>query len=389
MPRKRMGSRLKRGNLLYSMVLLILATASVFIFAKYGIPYMSSMVFGYEGSKIYLDRVCLEGRCFSVGESKPSGASTWSITPDSWNIDLDAECDGRQNFAGIVDTNGKFEKTAIGTPIVDSVEWTKVYDEGDRIVRKKFRAQVWYFDHVITFMTKVDECLLFGVGTTEKRSPLDNARAGFWVHVENWAPEGNNSAQSFAAVLGVEVIDIKIYRRGKDGQMVEGIGPGMTVHANFHVGQMLALQGRESISGKLYKQHLESEEPDITPDPNLTKDAYFELGFTEFGAAGGGWFDEWYEPVVQVKLRVHVIKVDSWICIQKKSEPPKPPTWGWWDPYQWVQGFSEWFSKTFGIPLSIAGWAILFLFLFLAFCITMILIGAFAARMGMRGSSGE
>ena len=388
MPKKRIGSRLKRGNMLYAIFLLILATLSVFLFTKYGMPYMSSIIFGYEGSKIYLDKVCVEGRCFSVGSPKPPDASAWDITPDHWNIDLDSHCDGMQNYAGSIDTSGKYEQTPLGTPIVDSVEWTKTIQEGDQVVNKKFRAQIWYFDHTITFMTKVDECIYLGVGTSEKAPPLRNVKSGFWVHVENWAPEGNNTPQNFAAILGVEVVDVKHYYM-KDGQMVEGVPPGVSIHENFHVGQMLALQGRESISGKSYKQYLESEEPDISPDPNLSKDAYFELGFTEFGANGAGWFDEWHEPVVQVKLRVHVLKVDSWIAVQKRHTPPKSPEWGTMNPYKWFEEFGKWLSKTFGIPLSIAGWAILFLFLFLAFCITMILIGAFAARMGMRGSSGE
>jgi len=107
MPKKRIGSRLKRGNMLYAIFLLILATLSVFLFTKYGMPYMSSIIFGYEGSKIYLDKVCVEGRCFSVGSPKPPDASAWDITPDHWNIDLDSHCDGMQNYAGTVDTSGK------------------------------------------------------------------------------------------------------------------------------------------------------------------------------------------------------------------------------------------------------------------------------------------
>jgi len=367
-------------------LLLVLALAPIIIFAATkGIPTLASMVFGYEGSKIYVDKVCIHGDCYPVGSAPPPGASEFRIASDNWNIDLDDECGGMQNFVGSADTNGKYEQTPLGMPIVDQVEWTKqTVDEQGNIVHKKFRGQIWYFDHTITMMTRVDECQLGGLVTysTEKTSPVRDATVGFWVHVENWAPEGNNTPQNFAAILGVEVIEVKTYYM-KDGQMVEGVAPGTSVHVDVFPGQMLSLKGRESISGREYKAYLESAQPDISPDPNLSKDAYFEIHISELGAMGGAIFDEWHEPVVQVKLRVHVLKVDSWIAIQRRGEPPRPPDWGEANPFQ---GIAEWISKTFGIPLSIAGWALLFIFLFFVFALVLIILGAVAVNLGVRGA---
>ena len=380
------GRRVAKHNLILVLAIIV-ASLLVYVYASYA-PYpfnpFASMVFGYEGSKIYLDKICVKGECYSVDSSKPYGASTWIMAADHWDIDPDAECDGFQNFAGTVDTNGKFEQTPLGTPIVDSVEWTKTYVEGDKIVSKKFRGQIWYFDHVINLMTRVDECVLYGVGYTEKGDPVRDATIGFWVHVENWAPEGNNTPQNFAAILGVEVIDVKVYHV-EDGRRVEGMAPGMTVHLNFHKGQMLALKGRESISGAEYKQYLESTQPDISPDQNLSKDAYFELHISELGALGAGWFDEWHEPVVEVKLRVHVLKVDSWIAIQKRHTPPEPPDWSEINPFQEI---AEWVNKTFGISAAIVGWAIIGIIIFLLFMFAMIIVVFVAARLGVRVKGG-
>lgn len=367
-----------------------------------------SLVQGYEGGKVYFYGVDMDYRGSRVVWKISDPVPPHGITPSSWtfkydyfNVDPDEEAAGWQNLIGVVSTSGMFERTYYGALVSDGpVRWTveRALPDG-RVERKTFEAKVYYAVSTLYLYTRVDENVFLGIGSTEKCDPVRNTLVALWVRVNNWAPLGNNTPQNFAAILGVEVMDVRVWETDTDGsgmKLREGVPEGASVQLGFHRGQMLAMYrdwdsfsmglSSEPRPGPDFLLTLRQGQPDISPSPDLTKDVIVALPLTEFGAKSTtcGWFDKWTPPLVEVKLRTHILKVDSWIAVQKRGEPPRPPIVGV-NPWTLWEGLTKWVAETFGVPLSVAGWAALILiivFLLVVFALLSIFV---ALKLGVRG----
>ena len=366
---------------------------------------------GYEGPYATFEGIVMnyEGRriVYRLGDPEPSqiNPSSWIFAADHFNVDPDAHADGWQNFKGHVDVVARPMLNRLGGWISDPVTWEKTYVEGDKEITKKFEARIYYFETYLYFDTHVDENVFWGAGTTEKGSPIRDTVVPVRIHIEKWSPKGNNTEQSFAAILGVEVTEVNKYYFDEQGNKVEGYGPGSVTRLSFFEGQMLAMypdwesfinqKAASPQSSEEFLMKLKQEKPDISPSPSLRKDVIVALGFDEFGAkdstCGGGvcgWGGEWTEPGVEIKLTIHVLVVDSWICVRHKPAPPEPPPnvyTGKLPHLKMLEDLANWISGTFGLPFSVALWVAIGILLFALFLIAMIVVIAIAIRLGVRG----
>jgi len=380
---------------------------ALFILDRVGLlPFQ--IVPGYEGTKLAFASYEAPGVAYKLGDPPPPGAQQWRFTPDYFDVDPDAPASGVQNLIGAgLQTNGLIEKTGLGTVISDGpVRWSVTEDRGDRVVRKTFEARVYYFTHSLSLYTRYDEQLFLGVGVTEKGCPVTDARVGLYASVTNWQPLGNNTPQNFAAILAVEVLQIRYYETDSSGaRLREGLPPGAVASLGVAEGQTVAMYSSlgagtgGAIQGGLgpeYISYLRQANPDISPDERLRRDVYFFIPINQFGAKGVSdctfaWlFDAPKNPLAAITLRIHVLKVDSWISVQTRGapyEPPLPP-----NPYCagpidcWFASAGRWISETFGVPLQVAGYVVLAILVFFFFILMLIILVAVAVRAGVRGS---
>ncbi|MGC8974179.1 MAG: hypothetical protein ACP5KY_08260 [Thermoproteus sp.] len=380
------------------------AALALFFFDRAGLlPFQ--IIPGYEGTKLIFASYEVGSIHYRLGDPPP--AQQWRFTADYFDVDPDQPADGMQNLIGAgLQTNGMVEKTQYGTVISDGpVRWTKTYTEGDKIVTKTFEARIYYFTHSFSLYTRYDEQLVLGIGTTEKGCTVRDSRLGLYTSVTNWDPRGNNTAQNFAAILAVEVADIKYYETDSTGaRLREGMPQGAVASLGIATGQTLAMYSDlgagtgGAITGTLgreYIQYLQQENPDISPDPRLRREAYVFIPINEYGAKGASscqvalWFDAPKNPLAVVTLRIHVLKVDSWISVQTRGstyQPPLPPQARcvtWID--CWFIDTAQWLSETYGVPLQIAGYIVIGVLVFFFFLFLLLLLVIVAVRAGVRG----
>ncbi|MEM3426127.1 MAG: hypothetical protein QXW42_04180 [Thermofilum sp.] len=113
---------------------------------------------------------------------------------------------------------------------------------------------------------------------------------------------------------------------------------------------------------------------DLSPDSRLRRTAYFAFNLADFGVTDHFLWSS--APVVDYKLKIYTLQIGKFTY----TNPDKTP-WGERQPEEdWIDMFLKWFSDTFGVPLSIAGWAVLGIILFVVFTLAMIFIVAVAVR---------
>ena len=413
MPRRRgRRSRIRRGiNILLVIIIIgILSSASalaLFILDRAGVlPFQ--LFPGYEGTYMvfagYSAKYPYEVSA-KTGDPAPEGASEWTITPGYINVDPDEYAWGVQNLiAAGLSFNGRIESSPIGTPITDGpIKYTKTWSEGDEIYTKTVEARIYYFIHRFYVTTKFDEDLFLFFGKTEKGCPVQSANIFLHVSVVNWMPRGNDTSDTGAWILAVEVAEVKYWKTDNTGggaKLSEGVPDGATASLGVAQGQTLPLSksmetlgGPPGVLGPQYIAELVQRQPDrISPDPRLRGSAYVAIPISYFGALGGSCYGApniflvGNNPLAEIALRVHVLKVDSWIAVQKRGSEPKPPLppGGWSNPFLiWWRDLSAWLSESFGIPLNIAGYILIALILFFIFLFLLVLLVAFAARLGV------
>ncbi len=265
-----------------------------------------SMIHGYEGSKMYFEGVSSPYVEWRMGDPPPEGASVWNFNRDSINIDPDEHLDGIQNLLGSINTNGQIERSAFGE-ITDTVSWI-VNQDG---VRKRVEASIYYFIHDISLHVKVDEGWDGIVWKTEKDSPWRDFQLIFEVYINEFKVEGNLTNESFTAVLGVEIVG---WSWARDGGT-------MTLVTGFQRGQLLAMyDDRELDSVDI--DDIEGSDPKPS---QFSRRVYVNIPFAEFGISAG-IFDSYVVDVLHLRVRVHVLKIDKWILLQKRGEEYGAPT---------------------------------------------------------------
>jgi hypothetical protein len=142
---------------------------------------------------------------------------------------------------------------------------------------------------------------------------------------------------------------------------------------------------------------LQQQNPDISPDTDarLRRDAYVFIPVNEFGAKGASscelafLFDAPRNPLAVITLRIHVLKVDSWISVQTRGQPyvpPLPPNQRCVTPLDcWFLDTSRWLSDAFGVPLQVAGYVVIAAIALFVFLLLMVILVAVAVRAGVRG----
>jgi len=382
----------------------------VFAYGRNLSPFSMPYVKGYEGTYLTFEglKMDYEGRKIiwrsNIQPPTKITPSVWDWAPDHFEIDPDDAVSGWQNLVGRGDFQGTMERNMLGLPEGPTVTWEKKVTEGGKTYVKKYEAKIYYFDHVIYLYTYSQEQAWANIGWMEKCNPIRNTDIALRIAVEKWEniePQGNYV--NFAAILGVEVLDVNYYRTDARGAKLEpGIPSGAVVRSPVSAGQMLAMyydwdSYAEGIStspqaGAAFIQQLYSAQPEyVSPDPRLTDRVIVSIYLSEFGQKADctpilGAFSQSYPPLMEVKLRVHVLKVGSWIAPLTDGNEEKPPVNMWVSPWQ---DAVDWFAKTFGVPLSIAGWVLLGIILFFVFMLAVILLSAVAIRLGVtRGAIG-
>lgn len=361
---------------------------------------------GYEGSYMQIAGYATNfpnSLVAKVGDTKPEGASQWELSPNYLNIDPDAQADGVQNLiVSGLSYNGKVEMTPYGTVISDGpVKWSKTWTEGDRTFTRRFEARIYYFTHKLYMTTKFDENLFLGIGTTEKGCPVQNAKVFIYLSAVNWQPLGNDTTNTGAWILAVEVAEVRYWKTDNSGggaRISEGLPDGSTASLGFAQGQTLTLSesmtelGGNGVLGREYIAELSQRQPDrVSPDPRLRQAAYVSLPINELGAKGGNCYFAspllvGNNPLVDITLRVHVLKVDSWIAVQTRGSEPRPPNppggtednpvlIGW-------NNMVRWFGETFGLPLQISGYILIALIIMFIAGTLFVTFIALAVRVG-------
>jgi hypothetical protein len=401
-----------RAKLSIAVFLAVFALVMITVFA-YGrtlsplsIPYVK----GYEGTYLSFQGVKMtyDGRriVWESGSPPPPqlSPSVWDWAPDHFEIDPDDAVSGWQNLVGRGDFQGTIERNMLGLPEGATVSWEKKVVEGGKSYLKKYEAKIYYFDHTVYLFTYSQEQQFLNIGWMEKCNPFRNTDLALRIAVEKWEniePQGNYV--NFAAILGVEVLDVNYYRTDARGsKLEEGIPTGAVVRAPVSKGQMLTMyydwnSFAEGVSlspsyGEVFLQNLYSAQPEyVSPDPRLTDKVTVSIYLSEFGEKADctpivGVFSTSNPPMMEVKLRVHVLKVGSWIAPLTDGGTEKPPVNAIVSAWQ---DLADWFSKTFGVPLSIAGWVLLGIIFFFIFMTGMILLSALATHLGVRRGGGE
>ncbi|MEM3734958.1 MAG: hypothetical protein QW158_08455, partial [Nitrososphaerales archaeon] len=241
-----------------------------------------------------------------------------------------------------------------GSLLKDEVSWTEQ--------STAVKASVYYAKTNLAVYTHVDENVFLGAGTSEKGEPWRNFAIVVKLKVNNWSPMGNSS--SWAAILGAEVTKVKVLHSSNTAyNPVEGSDPSTTVELAFNEGKQLVLyptfrdavnyaSGRASESGSSFISTLSQTHQ--LPSQDLTDEVYVVLPFTAFGTNVQSW-SSWNVPVVDVEIRIHILKVDKWIVIQTQASDWKPPAV---DPAEQgspldaaVNSLTSWLSNPFNLTL--------------------------------------
>lgn len=328
-----------------------------------------NVVGGYEGAKSTFEGVKIASYSskqvwgapsippnwtWQLGDQQPTWASTWRFSEGDFNLDPDADADGWQNLIGTISYSAIFEKTPYGSLLKDEVSWTEQ--------STAVKASVYYAKTNLAVYTHVDENVFLGAGTSEKGEPWRNFAIVVKLKVNNWSPMGNRS--SWAAILGAEVTKVKVLHSSNTAyNPVEGSDPSTTVELAFNEGKQLVLyptfrdavnyaSGRASESGSSFISTLSQTHQ--LPSQDLTDEVYVVLPFTAFGTNVQSW-SSWNVPVVDVEIRIHILKVDKWIVIQTQASDWKPPAV---DPAEQgspldaaVNSLTSWLSNPFNLTL--------------------------------------
>lgn len=409
MPRRR--SRASRGPVLALIITIIgsiSSTAALALFIADRLHLLPFQLFpGYEGTYMqfagYSTKFPYEVLA-KTGDPPPAEASEWTISPSYINVDPDEYASGVQNLiAAGLSFNGRIETTPYGTAISDGpVKYTKSWSDDGKIYTKTVEARIYYFIHRFYLTTKFDENLFLWFGKSEKGCPVQSAAVYIHTSVVDWMPRGNDTTDTGAWILAVEVAEVKYWRTdntGSGAKLAEGVPDGATASLGIAQGQTLPLSssmkelgGPSGVLGPSYISELTQRQPDrISPDPRLRSSAYVPIAISSFGALGGGCYSPnpllvGNNPLAEIALRVHVLKVDSWIAVQTKGSEPKPPQppGGESNPFLiWWRDLTYWFSTTFGVPIDIAGYVIIAIIVFFVFLFLLILLVAFAVRVGV------
>ena len=317
----------KKAVALLAVAVLLLAFA----------PSLMDIVPGYEGAKFYFRGVKYGGKVWTDDMPAPSGASVWNFQHDSLNLDPDAAVDGVQNLIVSTSTNGQVEKNPFGDILSKTVEWEVVVSQNTTMkVTKKIRATVYYFTVDQSYTTRVDEGLGAPYVNTEKYTPWKDFVLYGEVDAYNWNRfDGNLTSENFACLLGVEVVNWEYTSPGRDFRW----------EPNFQGGQMLTMY--DTVGGSEIRPLLpeQAKGSDIKPDVNSRSTAFVNLAFGKVGVETST-FGSWEPGMVHLKLRVHVLKVDKWLCIQTyggtyTAPPPPGPT------PNWLSDLFSWFTSPF------------------------------------------
>jgi hypothetical protein len=317
----------------------IVALLALLLVFYAGSQMMMSIVPGYEGVKFYWRGIKYNGQLWTDNMPPPQGASVWNFGADNLNLDYDDAYNGVQNLLVEAQTNGQLEKDTWGNTLSKTVSWdVLVRETSTEKVTKKIQAEVYYFIIDTSFSTRVDE----GVGApffnTERYTPWKDFVLYAEVDAYNWNKfEGNLTDENFACLLGVEVVNWEYTAQGDKFHF----------EPNFQGGQSLTMY--TSIDGSPIVPMLPEQAygRDIMPDPNARSTAFIKLPFGKLGVEAA-WNEGFQSGVVHVKLRVHVLKVNKWICVQTYGgtyTPPPYPT----NPSPWWGNFSEWFKFGYDI----------------------------------------
>ena len=408
MPRRTRAGRGVGVFMIIALIGSVSSTAALTLFVLDRLHLLPFQIFpGYEGTYLifagYSTRFPYDIKA-KVGDPAPPRASEWTLTPTYINVDPDEYANGVQNLiAAGLSASGRIETTPYGTVISDGpVKYTKTWQEGDKTYTKTVEARIYYFTHKLYLTTKFDENLILGIGTTEKGCPVQSATVYLHSSVVNWLPQGNDTADTGAWILAVEVAEVKFWRTdntGSGARLAEGVPDGATASLGIAQGQTLALSasmaelgGPAGVLGPAYIAELAQRQPDrISPDPRLRSSGYVAIPISSFGALGGNCFASSIflvgnNPLADITLRIHVLKVDSWIAVQTRGSEPRPPQppGGVDNPVLiWWRDTTHWLSERFGIPVQIAGYVLIAMILFFVFLFLLVLLVAFAVRAGV------
>ena len=289
------------------VVFLMLLTVVIFGVSMVGL----NIVPGYEGSKMYLKAIRWNGQLYWGDEPGPEGASIWVLQEGYAELDPDWENAGYQNLIVTVQTSGQIEETPWGEEIADVYRWEEKINETHT---KVIEAVATYWIHDISLTVRVDEgATIFGTGETEKGNPWEKFALIFQVELSRFIPTGNLTDESFDGILGVEVVDFRWEKEGKN----------MVVVTGFQGGQMLPMYTK--LGGKRIQPILPGNLKGSDPYPDqFVRSVWVELPFSSFGVRAGPW-DEWEPGVYHVIIRVHVLSVNKWLIVQEKGGEYKPP----------------------------------------------------------------
>lgn len=317
--------RRKRQNFLKYAILLIIPFLLIVIF---GMGIKLASIGGYEGAKLFISGMVYNNILYTQTSSKPYNSEEWSVSDDSWVVDFDSKYSGMQDLCVNIKSSGVVQRKEFsGEPLSDKVSWQ--YRGNDGKIHQ-IDAKIYYFLCEIEIKTDVDEEFWapYIVKNTEKNNPVENVGIIFltkvnYFNIINSIDKEKGNYSSFASVLGVEVYDIK---RPEETIPKEHL-KSLTYNVNFHKGMMLALYSNVECYGSGYSNPTSNEffasskGSELRPSDRLSDYAYFKLYLNEYGVSAS---DGWTPPTTMVTLRIHVLKVDDWILLQKQNVDPAP-----------------------------------------------------------------
>ena len=287
---------------------------------------------GYEGGKMYFYGIKTQNPynglpvpktiIWNLGESFPSYADTWQFNHGRFNLDPYGTNDYWQNLIGVSDGSGVFERNAFGNIRTDTVQFTERVSETDtEITDRVIEANVFYSEIDLTLKTDVDESF----PRTEKDDPWRATELILNVQSNDYygLPSANGDENNWSTLLGVEVV-----------RWEKISGDGDVVMMDFQGGQMLPMYDSWS------DFEIDKEFPSQSGDSFLSEITYFNLngasipivqsalvslGFSAFGTEPSSTWGSWEEPQLHITIRLHILKVGSWIVVQEVGEPYKPP----------------------------------------------------------------
>tara|TARA_Y100000310_G_C20660274_1_gene804366 strand:+ start:368 stop:1486 length:1119 start_codon:yes stop_codon:yes gene_type:complete len=318
-----------KKNYLYAIM--IFTVFMGFVFSQGLVPL--SIVGGYEGGKMYFYGVKTANPygnlgnvpneiVWHTGQATPSYADTWQFNAGRFNLDPYSTNDYWQNLIGVSDGSGKFERDGFGRVRTDSIVFSEEILETSLITKtREIKASIFYADIDITLQTDVDETF----GASEKDDPWRATEIIMNVQSLNYdsLPGENGDESNWATLLGVEVKDYEVLA-----------GENAVVMLDFQKGQMLPMfdswsdfvNGAEasSESGDGFISEVTYNVLDGKQVP-IVKNALVSLGFSAFGTEPPNSWSSWREPQLHITIRLHILKVGSWLVTQQVGEEYESP----------------------------------------------------------------